>query len=122
MGRSLSASEALREEIKVKSKQFKMSSFENSWETLDKARNPDKYESMTTADGKEDFPEGGVQAGDQAEIHQGGGGEHRQSLRPDAGQGRLTPQRELDNASISVHKILLAFEYLKYLIEMIKLN
>jgi len=30
-----------------------MSSFENSWETLDKARNPDKYETMTTADGKE---------------------------------------------------------------------
>lgn len=30
-----------------------MSSFENSWETLDKARNPDKYETTTTADGKE---------------------------------------------------------------------
>ena len=30
-----------------------MSSFENSWETLDKARNPDKYETQTTADGKE---------------------------------------------------------------------
>ena len=30
-----------------------MSSFENSWETLDKARNPDKYEIQTTADGKE---------------------------------------------------------------------
>merc|ERR1719449_301708 len=51
--RSLSASEALREAIKAKRKQFKMSSFENSWETLDKARNPDKYETMTTADGKE---------------------------------------------------------------------
>jgi len=30
-----------------------MSAFENSWETLDKARNPDKYETITTADGKE---------------------------------------------------------------------
>ena len=30
-----------------------MSSFENSWETLDKARNPDKYETLTTAEGKE---------------------------------------------------------------------
>ena len=30
-----------------------MSAFENSWETLDKARNPDKYETGTTADGKE---------------------------------------------------------------------
>ena len=30
-----------------------MSAFENSWETLDKARNPDKYETVTTADGKE---------------------------------------------------------------------
>ena len=30
-----------------------MSSFENSWETLDKNRNPDKYETVTTADGKE---------------------------------------------------------------------
>merc|ERR1711862_317431 len=95
-----------REEIKAKRKQFKMSSFENSWETLDKARNPDKYETMTTADGKGDFPEGGIQAGDQAEIHQGGGGEHRQGLRPDAGQGRLTPQIE----SISVDEIVLAFE------------
>ena len=30
-----------------------MSSFENSWETLDKKRNPDKYETVSTADGKE---------------------------------------------------------------------
>ena len=30
-----------------------MSSFEKSWETLDKARSPDKYETITTADGKE---------------------------------------------------------------------
>jgi len=30
-----------------------MSAFENSWETLDKARNPDKYETVTAADGKE---------------------------------------------------------------------
>merc|ERR1712147_512709 len=53
MGRSLSATEALRKDIKARRKQFEMSSFENSWETLDKARNPDKYETMTTADGKE---------------------------------------------------------------------
>ena len=30
-----------------------MSGLENSWEALDKARNPDKYETITTADGKE---------------------------------------------------------------------
>ena len=30
-----------------------MSAFENSWETLDKTRNPEKYETLTTADGKE---------------------------------------------------------------------
>merc|ERR1711971_823809 len=86
------------QERKSKQKEInkKMSSFDNSWETLDKARNPDKYETTTTADGKVDFPEGGDQAGDQAgvqaEIHQGGGGEHRQGLRPDAGQGRLSLQ------------------------------
>ena len=30
-----------------------MSGFENSWEALDKARNPDKYETVKTEDGKE---------------------------------------------------------------------
>ena len=30
-----------------------MSAFENSWEALDKSRNPDKYETVTMADGKE---------------------------------------------------------------------
>jgi len=30
-----------------------MSGFENSWEALDKARNPDKYETIKTEDGKE---------------------------------------------------------------------
>ena len=30
-----------------------MSSFENSWEALDKSRNPDKYETISTEDGKQ---------------------------------------------------------------------
>jgi len=30
-----------------------MSAFENSWEALDKARNPANYETVTTAEGKE---------------------------------------------------------------------
>ena len=30
-----------------------MSGFENSWEALDKARNPDNYETIKTEDGKE---------------------------------------------------------------------
>ena len=30
-----------------------MSGFENSWEALDKARNPDNYETVKTEDGKE---------------------------------------------------------------------
>ena len=30
-----------------------MSGFENSWESLDKARNPDNYETLKTEDGKE---------------------------------------------------------------------
>jgi len=30
-----------------------MSGFENSWEALDKSRNPDKYETIRTEDGKE---------------------------------------------------------------------
>ena len=30
-----------------------MSAFENTWEALDKARNPDKYETVTTAEGQE---------------------------------------------------------------------
>ena len=30
-----------------------MSGFENSWETLDKSRNPDQYETITTEDGKQ---------------------------------------------------------------------
>ena len=38
---------------KNKNKYLEMSAFENSWEALDKSRNPDKYETVTTADGKE---------------------------------------------------------------------
>ena len=30
-----------------------MSAFEASWEALDKSRNPEKYETVTTPDGKE---------------------------------------------------------------------
>ena len=30
-----------------------MSAFENSWERLDKERNPSNYETITTEDGKE---------------------------------------------------------------------
>merc|ERR1712107_383919 len=38
---------------KHKKKYLEMSAFENSWEALDKSRNLDKYETVTTADGKE---------------------------------------------------------------------
>ena len=30
-----------------------MSAFENSWEALDAARNPDKYETVTTSEGQQ---------------------------------------------------------------------
>ena len=43
-----------------------MSGFENSWEALDKARNPDKYETVTTEDGKEvTFLKSNTSAGEQ---------------------------------------------------------